>query len=255
MYKHLLKIPFFLIIIVLFFIQLNKIYNNEIKTNTTPTPVTTEVKNVGNLPEAKTKLIATEIKGNLGAYYTEYLTNFYITIDGKTQNFPYWVNVSNKTWYPFIYFDNINQDKKNEIIIILTTGQGSELLEQEAHVFNKVKTNIGELYEERLVENPMSIINKNVKTKLTKSDAIIKIGNKITKINIKKFGIEQTHLFPDVSLGNILRFKVINNKLKAVVGATISPSGGYLGNIYITYTFKDNMYQADDIKFVEESFQ
>jgi hypothetical protein len=200
---------------------------------------TTKEKLVGKLPEANVKLYATEKDGEL--------TNFKLQIGRNTLSFPKWMNVSNETYYPQLYYSDINDDRKKEIIIVLTTGYGSEVKIQEVHVFNK---NNNEFFEEKYVDNPISIINKIVKTKLTKSEAIITVGNKTTKINIKKLGIEPTHIFPNISFGSILKFEVINNKLNAVVGATISPSGGYLGDIYITYTFKDNMYQAEQIRFV-----
>jgi hypothetical protein len=160
------------------------------------------------------------------------------------------MNVSNQTYYPKLDYSDINGDGKKEIIIVLTTGYGSETIMQEVHVFHKVKENGGKSIQEVLVDNPMAIINKNVKTNLTKSEALIKVGNKITKIDIKKLGIVPAHIFPAIALESVLKFEVINNKLNAFIGATISPSGGYLGDIRITYAFKDNMYQAEQIRFV-----
>lgn len=209
---------------------------------TVTNPNITESKIVGSSPEVKAILFADEKKG--------LLTNFKLKIDEETSSFPRWVNVSNPTYYPKLFLNDLNDDGRKEIIIVLTTGTGSGLVEQEVHVFNNIDTNIGEIYEEKLVDNPIAIINKNVKTTLTKSEAIIKIGNEVNKINIEKYGINPKHLFPDIAFGSILKFDVIDNKLNAIVGAKISPAGGYLGDVYITYTFKDNMYQAEQIKFV-----
>lgn len=111
--------------------------------------------------------------------------------------------------------------------------------------------NDGDLLE-ILVDNPLAIINKNVKTKLSKSEAIIIIiiGNEKFNINVKKLKIVPSHIFENIAIGSTLRFEVIDNKLVAIVGATIAPAGGSLGVIHITYTYKDNMYQAKQINFI-----
>ncbi len=203
------------------------------------TKANTEEKVVGQLPEANLTLFATEKEGDL--------TNFKLKVEGETYFFPRWMNVSNPTYYPELYYSDINNDLKKEIIIVLTTGTGSGIVIQEVHVFHIEKN--GDLLE-ILVDNPMSIINKNVKTKLSRSEAIVSIGSEITKINVEELGIDPSHIFDNVALGSIFKFKVINNKLVAIVGAAIAPTGGGLGEIHITYTFKDNMYQAEQIKFI-----
>jgi len=203
------------------------------------TKANAEEKVVGQLLEANLTLFATEKEGDL--------TNFKLKVKGETYFFPRWINASNPTYYPELYYSDINNDGKKEIIIVLTTGTGSGIVIQEVHVFHI--DNNGNLIE-ILVDNPMSIINKNVKTKLSKSEATVSIGNEITKINVEELGIVPSHIFETVALGSIFKFKVINNKLEAIVGAAIAPTGGSLGEIHITYTFKDNMYQAEQIKFI-----
>lgn len=200
---------------------------------------------VGQLPEADLTLYATEKEGNL--------TDFKMKVKGYTYNFSRWVNVANPTYYPALYYNDTDNDGNNEITIVLTTGTGSDVILQEVHVFNV--ENDGEKFNEILVDNPMAIINKNVKSKMTNSEAIINIsGGKTTEINIKELGIDPTHLFPSLNFGSKLKYKVVNNKLMAMVGVSIAPSPlGYLGEIHISYTFKNNMYQAEQINFVPVS--
>lgn len=198
---------------------------------------------VGSIPGAKATLYATEKEGVL----EKNLTNFKLEWMGHPHIFPSWINVINPAYSPELYYSDINNDGRKEIIIVLTTGYGSEAVIQEVHVLH-IRNDGGLL--EILVDNPMAIINKNVKTKASKTEAIITIGNKTTKINVKDLGIVPSHIFENVSLGSILKFKVINNKLVAIIGATIAPSGGYLGEIHITYIFNDNMYQAEEINFI-----
>lgn len=197
------------------------------------TKASTAEKVVGNLPEAKLTLYATEKEGDL--------TNFKLTVNGETYFFPRWLNSPNVTYYPKLYYSDINNDRREEIVIVLTTDTGSGIIIQEAHVFHI--DNDGDLLE-ILVDNPMAIINKNVKTKLSKSEAIVSIGNEKNKINVKELNIIPSHIFENVAIGSTLRFEVIDNKLVAIVGATIAPTGGSIGEIHITYTYRDNMYQV-----------
>ena len=82
----------------------------------------------------------------------------------------------------------------------------------------------GEIYREIIVDNPMAILLKNVKTKLTKSEAIINIGNERTVIELDKLGIDPENLFLDVVTGNLVRFDVLDNELTAIMGAQTSPA-------------------------------
>lgn len=194
---------------------------------------------VGNLPEVKLTLYATEKEGDL--------TNFKLTVKGETYFFPRWLNSPNITYYPKLYYSDINNDGRKEIVIVLTTDTGTGVIIQETHVFQV--DNNGDLLE-KLVDNPMAIINKNVKTKLSKSEAIVSIGKEKTKINVKEFNIVPSHIFENVAIGSALRFEVPDNILVAKVGLTIAPTGGSIGEIQITYIYKDNMYQAKQINFI-----
>lgn len=201
----------------------------------------TDEKPVGKLPEANVTLYAIERDGHL--------EKFKLQANGGIQYFPDWINVSNEAYSPKLFYNDINQDGKKELVVVLTRGYGTGVLEQNVHVLQKIKTNIGEIYREVIVDNPIAIINKNVKTKLTKSEAIITIGNKKTVIKIDKLGINPKNLFSDIYMGNIVRYDVLNNELIAIIGAQISPAD-YIGNFQITYTFKDKMYQLKKIEFI-----
>lgn len=197
---------------------------------------------VGSLPEANGNLYATEREGTL--------ENFRLNLPSGDKYLPFWSNVSNRSYWPNLFYKDINQDGKKELIFVLTTEYGNDTVKQNVHVFHEIKTNLGNSYEEILIDNPMAIILKNVKTKSTKSEAIITLGNKKTVIKIDELGIDPKHLFPDIAIGNITEFKILDNKLTANVGASVSPAGGYLGDFHITYTFKDKMYQVEKIEFI-----
>ncbi len=200
---------------------------------------------VGKLPEAKIALFANESEG--------YLQKFRLEVNGVTQHFPFWINVSNEAYWPQLIYKDINQDGENELIVILTRGYGTGVVNQEVHVLHKTETNFGNVYREILVDNPMAILLKNVKTELTKSHALITIGHHKTEIEIDKLGIEPRKFFSDITTANLLRFEVIENKLMAIIGAQVSPVGGYIGSFHITYEYKNDLYEAKKIEFIQDS--
>ena len=179
--------------------------------------------------------------------------DFKIDFHGHVLTRPYWMNTTNPTWLPEIIYKDINKDGKNELIIILTKGTGIGIVEREVHVFHIQSKKIGnELVEvpvEVLVDDPIAIVLKNVKTKLLPHKAIITIGKKKYAIDTQSLKIDPEHLFPDIYFGNIINFEINNHQLIAKIGAQISHVGGSIGDIQITYMFKDKMYQAKSIEF------
>jgi len=200
---------------------------------------------VGYLPEANITLYATQEGGNL--------IKFRLESNGNVLNFPDWKNVSNPAYNPKIYFNDINYDGSKELIIVLTNDYGTGVLEQNVHVLHKNKTNTGDTYKEILVDNPIAIIQKNVETTLNESEATITIGNEKTVIKIDKMGISPKQLFSEIFIGNLIEYNVLDDELTAIIGAQIAPVGGDIGSFFITYTFKDNMYQLKEMKFIPEN--
>lgn len=181
-------------------------------------------------------------------------TDFKIDFQGNILSKPYWINTTSPTWSPEIIYEDISQDGKKELVIILTKGTGTGVLEREVHVFQiqqQKSDNIQiEVPVEVLVDEPVAILLKNVKTELTPNKATVSIGDKKYTINIKPLGIQPEHLFDDIYFGNLINFEIKDNQLIAKLGGQISPVGGYIGDIQITYIFKDKMYQAKSIEFI-----
>lgn len=244
MSKFLIRRLLFLGILTSFLsIHIDTTFSKLVKVNASTVKPQRLEKKVAEIPEEKITLNASEAQGAYGTY----LTNFKLYIDNTRYTFPWWRNVTNQTYYPELSYTDLTNDKLKEVIIILTTGYGSDNVFQEAHVLNRYPDGL----VEKLVDNPMAIINKNIKSGLTDSEATIYINNKLHKIDIKKFNLAPNHIYPEIAFGSVIEYKIINNKLNGIVSATISPLGGYLGNIVITYAFKDNMYQAEKISFEE----
>ena len=89
-----------------------------------------------------------------------YIKKYIFKIDFKREVYwtPFWMNVTNPSYAPQVYYEDINKDEKKELIIILTKGYGTGLLDQEVIVFHIDNNQFGEV----LVDNPMAIVNKDI---------------------------------------------------------------------------------------------
>lgn len=170
--------------------------------------------------------------------------DFIIQFKDETYFRPFWMNDTNPTYAPQIIYEDINNDTKKELIIILTLGYGSGALLQEVYVY-RYTNGLADV----LVDNPLAIINKNVKTILTTEEAVIRVGDKVYKVDIRPLQIKPSNLFTDIGFGSVIKYEVIDQHLTATIPAQISPAG-FIGQLVIVYEYRDNMYQAKSIDFV-----
>jgi len=169
--------------------------------------------------------------------------DFKIDFKGETYFRPFWINVTNPAYAPQIHYEDINKDGEKELIIILTKGYGTGLLDEEVHVYRDTHGLM-----DVLVDNPMAIIYKNVKTSLTTTTAEIKVGDITYTVDIPPLDILPSNLFDDIAFGNIIHYEVQDNQLIAKVSGQVSPVS-FIGEIVIVYEYRDKMYQAKSIKF------
>lgn len=193
---------------------------------------------VASIPESGITLSAVE--NDNGMY-----EDFTLEINESKRYFD-WENVINPTYAPELLLSDINDDGEKELIIILTTGYGTGVHYTNAHVINP------ETFTETYIDDPRAIILKNVKTKISENKVEIDIGDEKTVIDIDREKMDSEtdseHFFSDVSFKHYRTFQVIDDKLRVSLGARISPTD-FIGDVKITYTLKDNMYQASEIKF------
>jgi hypothetical protein len=182
------------------------------------------------------------------ALYAKKMNGFYrdfkIDFKGETYFRPFWINDTNPTYAPKLFYEDINEDGKKELIITLTKGYGTGVLDEEVYVYRYTNGLI-----DVIVDNPLAIIYKNVKTKLTTEKAEIILENKVYIIDTKS--IEPLHLFEDIGFGSIIDYEVINKKLMVRVSGQIEPAM-VVGDIVITYEYRDKMYQAKAIEFITD---
>ena len=99
-----------------------------------------------------------------------------------------------------------------------------------------------------LVDNPMAVIYKNIKTKLTTEKAEVRIYDKVTHVDIAPLNIQPTNLLKDITFGEIIRYEIKDKQLIAKISAQISPAS-FIGEIVIVYEYRDKMYQTKSVSF------
>jgi hypothetical protein len=190
-----------------------------------------EYKVIGKIDEIDFTLSAIEENGT----YKDFKLDFK---DWWTK-YPKWEGSTTTAYAPQLIFEDINNDNNNEIIIILTTGHGTGINQQEVHVFHvsyKLDTATGQrkvdYINPMLIDNPITIVYKNVKTNLSTHKAVIKIGNEITTVDVN---IPSKDLIYDIGYGNILKYFVKENHLISLVGIHLPTFGELIGYIEVPY--------------------
>nr|WP_315363595.1 hypothetical protein [Cytobacillus firmus] len=172
---------------------------------------------------------------------------FKIDFKGGIYTRPFWISETSPTYAPQIFYIDINKDQKEELIITLTKGHGTGVLLEDVHVFHTIDNRLTEV----IVDNPLAIIYKNVKTKLSNEEAEIRVGDKEYKVDITPFEIKPENIFDDIGFGRIIDYEVINNNLMVRVSGQISPAMS-IGEIIIVYEYRNKMYQAKTIDFITD---
>lgn len=150
-----------------------------------------------------------------------------------------WKSVMNT---PTISLSDLNNDGKEELIIILTTGYGTGFLEQKIHVVNL--ENMGE-YE---VQSPVDIARSNIKVSLCSEKVIFSLNEKEVSYSIKdKIKTTAEEEFKNLTYGTFITYYLEDNKIKAKIDAAISPDFS-LAEFEISYKFSEEGFVLDELK-------
>ncbi|WP_141395186.1 MULTISPECIES: hypothetical protein [Bacillus] len=155
-----------------------------------------------------------------------------------------WVNVTNHTYAPKIIVEDISGDQLPEIVIVLTKGYGTAVLDQEVHVLQYEKNEMKEVK----VADPLSVVANNVKSTILQDTVEITISNKKYIIDISH--IPNEHRFENVYFGNIVKFDAENNQLVASLYGQVAPSSS-VGQLTISFEYADGIFKVEDINFLE----
>ncbi|WP_291570966.1 hypothetical protein [Clostridium sp. UBA4548] len=150
-----------------------------------------------------------------------------------------WKSVRNT---PTIALCDLNNDGKEELIIILTTGYGTGFLEQKIHVVNL--ENMSE-YE---VKSPVDIARSNIKVSLCSEKVIFSLNEKEVSYSIKdKIKTTAEEEFKNLTYGTFIMYYLEDNKIKAKIDAAISPNFS-LAEFEITYKYSEEGFIPENLK-------
>nr|WP_312578079.1 hypothetical protein [Sedimentibacter sp.] len=145
-----------------------------------------------------------------------------ITIETKDNQKTFqWRNVTNPTYVPIKYIADVNNDNKDEIIIILTTGYGTGVHVQDIHILNL--ENLTEIF----IEDPVEAINSAVTSSIIADGSKVNVEVKWDDQTIEK-AYDKSYAglwFEKVVFGSHVEYEVENNRIVAKVSGAISPAG------------------------------
>lgn len=155
---------------------------------------------------------------------------FILESNGQRKYFD-WENTANPSFIPQLKCLDINNDDKNEIVVILCKGTGTGVAEYEIHILD-MKT-----FEEIPVENPLDYINREVRTSITKTSTEllidIKIGDKESHLCRRELPVSAND---NIYFGNIIRYETEGPNIYCTVPGQYSPAG-FVGDFRVCYEY------------------
>ena len=167
-----------------------------------------------------------------------------LDLKGKQRYFPCWIIESKLLFEPELILNDMNDDGREDLIVITTKATGTGIFIQEVRVFDI------DTYNDIYVMDPIEAIYQNVKTEMTKKDGIVTIT---IKVKNDKFIITAKESsagiwYDDAGFGSNIEYDVIDNKLVAKIGAQVA-FGVNCGNILMDYDFKNKRLEVNNITF------
>lgn len=158
------------------------------------------------------------------------IKGFILESNGQRKYFD-WINIAKPGWEPQLECLDIDNDQKDEIVIILTEAEGTGLLLSQIHILDI------DTLQEIPVENPLNYINKQVHTSITKIlnelEISVKIGEKESYLCKRELpGSANENIY----FGSIIKFELEDQNLCCSVPGAYSPAG-FVGDFRIYYVY------------------
>lgn len=156
-----------------------------------------------------------------------------------------WENLSNPTYYPELYLSDIDNDKKEELIIILTDGTGSGFKSEKIYVLDI------QSLEEYDIDNPLDIISQKVDSTITINNEklLIKILINGKEIINEKEVTEAGVWNESLGFGSIVDYTVDNGVIRAIVPAAVATTW-YIGEVRIDYKYHEGTIKDEKLEFI-----
>ena len=169
---------------------------------------------------------------------------FLLDVNWKTKVFK-WKNITAITFAPQLNLVDLNNDNRDELSIILTTGTGSDIHLEDVHILDPITLN------EYPTINPLAVIKEQVTSQITKNDknVLIRIKLKGNEYRITKNISYAGYWFDNIYFGNSIHWRISNNKLYADVDAQVS-SSGFVGTVTIEYKYRNAKFILSNIWYL-----
>ncbi|MBV7508236.1 hypothetical protein KW850_23740 [Bacillus sp. sid0103] len=175
----------------------------------------------------------------------EIYTDFRVKIGKEVVEAFGWAAAMSETRIPELHVIDLNKDGIKEVVVIITLGTGTWVVEKEAHILQQVETaNGGKAYEEMDIDNPVHTIERDFEITATNNKIQVKGRSHVWKAANVCGETYFHHRFP---LYQSVNWKVEGNNLIADVGLTITfncvPAG-----FRLKYMQKGQIYVAKKIE-------
>ncbi|MEK5056829.1 hypothetical protein ACFSVM_09660 [Paenibacillus shunpengii] len=168
-----------------------------------------------------------------------------VEINGRNKTFN-WTNITNPSFYPQIFVGNVDVDKEDEVIIVLTTGEGIGIRESNIHVLKRD-------FSEIEVTDPLDKLKDVVKWNLKKGDSTRDYSISILGKG-KAFIFNESDVvswFDEPVMGNIIRYGFLDNRIVAEIPIQVSP-GTFIGYVIVKFSLDEGKLSPTDYQYQEQ---
>jgi hypothetical protein len=152
-------------------------------------------------------------------------------------------STTNETWKPVLQLEDLTNDNKKELIVILVYGTGTGVHEENVHILD------ADTLDEFEIQSVEDIIKANVQMKTYENSYEIKINDVAYVIDKTSLDSAAQHLFDELGFqSSFYEFKIENGKLFATVLLPVSPTE-FGGEFSIEYTYRNHEFVMASIVF------
>ncbi|OPA72905.1 hypothetical protein BVG16_31530 [Paenibacillus selenitireducens] len=170
-----------------------------------------------------------------------------VEINGSQKNFDW--NILNTGTKPQVFYTDLTGDSKEEAVIIINTGRGTELDTFDIHVIN------AEDLSEIKVQNHEEIVANQIETHVSKNaddtlDITVKTKEKEDNFD-SNIELAPNYNQDELAFGGVVIYQVEHQKIILSLGASVGISPQYVCSVNVTYKFDHakNEFIADQIDF------
>lgn len=156
--------------------------------------------------------------------------DFLLQINKQYIHFPIWQNVKDPEFRPKLYYLDMNNDFKKELVVILTVTHEKDVQDQKVHVLCKLNG----LYQEINVEKPDKILSEHVTVNLYENKLLVNVDGQTQTLDISEYTKASEEESRNLIIDSQIKYEIENNQLAAFARLSIAPAKP-IGKLKITY--------------------